>query len=321
MDIRQRGWSFGVATLALGSSLSVNARAQTPPAAADEALPTAPAAPASNASAGSDVVRLKSGGVVRGKISELLPGDSVTIISNSGKTHEFEMSEVSYAGAEAQDPTKAPAAAPAAVAGRQFNSKATSESKPYVTVYGPEAKLYLRSSPAGLTFHRQDSAAIAYGRGGVAHATGYARLCTTPCSVSLPAGTETLAVSADGDTPVSAGPVTFPAGESTLNATYEDNSAIRIGGYALMAVSLVAGGVLIFTASKDGECDSYGYCPTTMDSTQLIVGTTIGIGGSLVGLGLAMVSDSASVQRTASALPPEPRARFNLPPLGLRSTF
>ena len=41
----------------------------------------------------------------------------------------------------------------------------------------------------------------------------------------------------------------------------------------------------------------------------------------LKSLGTAQVSDSASVQRAASALPPEPRARFNAPALGLRSTF
>jgi hypothetical protein len=51
-------------------------------------------------------VRLKNGGLLRGKISELGPGDAVTIATLTGKTREFAMNALEYAGPEADAPTK-----------------------------------------------------------------------------------------------------------------------------------------------------------------------------------------------------------------------
>ena len=60
------------------------------------------ATPNSVATASKDVVRLKDGSVVRGTISELLKNRSVTIVTLSGKTLEFAMSDVAYAGPESK---------------------------------------------------------------------------------------------------------------------------------------------------------------------------------------------------------------------------
>src|SRR5688572_477116 len=84
----------------------------------------AAAAPAVSAP---DVVRLKNGGLLRGTISELVPGQTVTIVTASGKTRELPMAEVDYAGPADKDPqvgagpavptaTAAPAAATAPAA-------------------------------------------------------------------------------------------------------------------------------------------------------------------------------------------------------------
>jgi hypothetical protein len=324
MSIRCLG--FGLLVGAVSSLLTTSAFAEAPATAA----PAAESAPSANS--GADIVRLKNGGVVRGKISELLPGSSVTIVSASGKTHEFQMTEVSYAGPESQDPTAAAAPAappppappkPKPAAASEWSNQSSNDAKPYVTVHGAQANLHLESDPPGLTFHREASSAIAFGRGGVAHATGYERLCTSPCDISLPAGTETLALSKDGKSPVEAGSVSFPAGDSQILGSYQSNTGIRVAGVVIIVASAVAGGALIFTSSKDGSCDSYGYCSKTLDTTQLALGTVVLAGGSLLGIGLVMVSDSGSVQvapRGQTPLP-EPNARLRLPGLALRSTF
>src|SRR5688500_7843319 len=78
----------------------VSEPADAPPSAdatASEPAASEPEAVAPKAE-GKDVVRLKNGGLVRGTIVELLPGESVTITTALGKTREFAMSEVSYAG-------------------------------------------------------------------------------------------------------------------------------------------------------------------------------------------------------------------------------
>jgi hypothetical protein len=251
----------------------------------------------------------------------------VTIVSTTGKTHEFEMREVSYAGPESQEPAAAPqpaAAAAAAAPQGEWSNNGSSESKPYVTVYGAEAKLHLESNPPGLTFHREESSAVAYSRGGVAHATGYARLCTSPCSVSLPAGTENFALSMEGKSPVSADQVTFPAGESRLVASYTDNGGIRTAGYVVMIGAVVVGAVVIGTSFHGSDCDQYGYCATPLDTTQFLVGGAVMLGGGILGLVLTQFSDSATVRLNPSAGPApaaQPEARLKLPALALRSTF
>jgi len=237
------------------------------------------------------------------------------------------MSEVLYAGPENKEPG-APPAAPTKTSNDQWSNQAN-DSKPYVTVRGAEAKLHLQSTPPGLTFHREDSSAVAYGTGGVARATGYARLCTSPCDISLPAGTETLAVSNEGGSPVSAGPVSIPAGESTLVATYKDNHGVRLAGYGVMIAGAVVGTVLIGT-SFHTSCYDSGACDKPFDTTQFLIGMGVILGGGAVGLGLASVSDSATVQpafnaeRQPASIPerlPESHARLTPPGLGLRGTF
>lgn len=55
-----------------------------------------------------DVVRLRNGGVLRGTIAELIPGDRVVIVTAAGDRRELPMSEVTYAGPVDGSPTVAP---------------------------------------------------------------------------------------------------------------------------------------------------------------------------------------------------------------------
>ena len=82
--------------------------------------PAAPEAqePTISANGNLDVVHLRNGGMVRGTISEQIPGERVVIVTLSGEVRSFPMSEVAYAGPLADAPgaqqepgTPSPAAA------------------------------------------------------------------------------------------------------------------------------------------------------------------------------------------------------------------
>lgn len=284
-------------------SMTFVARAEEPAPAAGAEADGAP-----------DIVRLKNGGLLRGKISELIPGDSVTIVTLAGKTREIAMNEVDYAGPSAEDPQLAapPAPAPAAVpkasedlgSEREASSGNGEKARPYITVHGKEARLHIVSNEEGITFHRQASSAVAVGAGGSAFATGYERICTAPCDVSLPAGTETLALSREGKRPIAAEPVTLPPGKSELRGSFESRSGVRTAGWVLMFGGGIAGAVLMFTATSSEKDCSIGadYC---LDKTTLNVSQLIG-GGVLMGVGIGAgvlmvrVPDKAMVEVAGS---------------------
>lgn len=332
MGTRRRYSGFGVQACAFIFFTTASTLAETPTAPAG--TPTAPPASAGpNASGGSDVVRLKNGGLVRGKISELLPGASVTIISASGKTHEFPMADVSYAGPETEDPTGPPSSAPPTPPTQPPSTQAgpasaASESPPSVSAGAATATVHLASNPPGLTFHREDVSTIVLAFGRTALTKSFARWCESPCRLSIAPGTERIALSLDGKSPVSAGVVTIPPGESTLRAVYTSKRETRLAGAAVVAFGLVVGTVLIYTARSQGSCDQSG-CPKP-DAAQAVGGGVIALGGVLLGVGLANVSDVANIKlfpgppsRSEQAgLPPlDPGTRPNLPGLVLRGSF
>jgi len=234
-------------------------------------------------------VLLKNGGMVRGTISELVPDDTVTIVTVLGKTREIKMSDVVYAGPADQAPGGAPpVAAPA---------RAT-------------ATLRLESEQDGLTFYRASSSAAGVGPGGTAKATGYERLCTVPCRVTLPSGTEVLALSLPGESTHASDPVTFPAGESEVVGRVQSHAGLRAAGWAIGAGSLIAGLVLAL-ATTDGSTDSPFTRPPFIASV-VIMGV-----GMPVGFGMAFVTDKATVEVKDSQPVAMPAART----LALRGNF
>jgi hypothetical protein len=280
--------SLGFGAL-MGLALAQSASAQEAPAAAN--------------AVGKDVVRLKNGGLLRGTISELVPGDSVTIVTGSGKTREFPMAEVDYAGPADKDPAAGASPPPASA---EAAATSTSEQKPeaYVTVQSERAKVHFDSTPPGVTFHRAASSAVAVGSGGgVAVATGYERLCTAPCDVTLPAGTEILALSQPGERFArDAGPITIPAGTSRINGSFESRAGTRAVGWVVAIGSIVGGGLLTYAAfgSKE-ECygsGDYRSCNDTLDLNLplFIVGLTTFSIGMPVGFVLAARPDAPKVQ-------------------------
>jgi hypothetical protein len=282
----------------LGAVLALPAAARAEDAPAPAA--PAPAAPAPAAAAeAKDVVRLKNGGLLRGTISELVPGDTVTIVTATGKTREIAMSEVAYAGPADNDPSERGAVAPAAVDARASTTLSSNEkTNPEVTVRGDKATLQLESEPPGLIFHRATGSAVAAGAGGVAVARGYQRLCTAPCEVTLPAGSEVLALSSGNGFPREAEAVSLPAGNSRVKGSMESRSGVRIAGWVIAVGSLVGGGAIMLTARDEEEtCYEFSGCSTTsnLDTTKFLLGVVVMSAGTGVGIFMALRPDVAKI--------------------------
>lgn len=144
-----------------------SALAQEPPPA------TAPAPASAPSAAAPDIVMLRSGGLVRGTISELEPGVKVVILTMTGEEKTFPMSDVRYAGAASEAPRSKPAASVAPDAGEEGNDEAGEtesgegagkkefggaivkrkpELRPEITVHAREARLSLSVLVCGIPF-------------------------------------------------------------------------------------------------------------------------------------------------------------------------
>jgi hypothetical protein len=95
------------------ASPSAAAPSAATPTAGVTASPTAPTGLV-NVNA-PDVVRLKNGGLLRGTISELVPGDFVSIVLITGESRKVPYADVQYAGSSS-DPANASAVAPSPAA-------------------------------------------------------------------------------------------------------------------------------------------------------------------------------------------------------------
>jgi hypothetical protein len=284
----------GVCALSLVSVVSA-AAAEEPPA------PPAATGAAAPVATPPDVVRLKNGGMLRGTISEMVPNDYVVIVTVTGESKRLAMSDVQYAGPSAEEPRSYPE--PEAAPAPQPASPAAPATRPAVTVHAGEARVSFTSEPDVRTFHRQTAiATVDNAVDGFAGVKGYDELCTSPCEVSMAAGTTTLAVSKPGGQVVGAAPVTIPAGHSEVHAVWLDKESTRNTGRVLIGVGVAGAVAVLGVAIASGSND-----------TGMLVGLVTGtVATSVVfGVGIGMVStpDSATfeVRSAASAGPDRPR--------------
>jgi hypothetical protein len=263
---------------------------------AEETGKPSPAAGTAPAPSAPDLVKLKNGGLVRGTIAELIPSDYVVIVSLSGETKRFPMSEVEYAGPADEQPRTYPEPETAASAPVPA-SPAPPATRAAVTVHAAEARVTLTSEPDVRTFHRQSATAtVGNAADGFVGVKGYDELCTSPCEVSMAAGTTTLAVSKPGGQVVGAAPVTIPSGHSEVHAVWVDNEGTRSTGRVLMGVGIAGAVAVLGVAVASGSND-----------TGMLVGLVTGtVGTSVVfgiGVGLASTSDSAKFEVRSAAAP------------------
>ncbi len=259
------------------------------------ALASLAVAPLAYAETPPDLVVMKSGGMLRGTISEMDPQGNVVIELSSGEKRSIAMSEVQYAGPAAAAAAPAAPAAPAPAASAPYSPPPAGPqgphqgsyggTQPLVTVHGVEARLQLRGD--GVTFHRNAGSGTgtgyANGRAVAVQTTVYSSMCTAPCEVSMPRGKYTLALSSDG-VPVEAEPVSID-GDGTLQGKYSSKAGLRVAGWVVVVGGMAGGFAIAFTGGDED-----------LDTTRLLLGTGVAVTAVLVGLILANTPDDAEIR-------------------------
>jgi hypothetical protein len=253
--------------------------------------------------------------MVRGTIVEIVPNESVTILLVNGSTRTFRYADTVYVGPAASEPASAPAPPMAA--------QPTPPAPPAAHA-NTAAQVRLEGVEPGLTFHHQTSSVqvdASWGWNGV-EGRGYDRLCTAPCSASIPPGSHRFALTrlssprvaeSDDDIPVKNGDI--------VQGRYESRLGTRIAGYILMPASIVTGIALIGAGalgSRKTECSAGGNCVETPDVKIGLMATGLAIIpiGSLIGILLMRAKDSASFEVIRSvSLGPSPSLSGTSPAL------
>jgi hypothetical protein len=294
----------------------------TPAAAAEPVAPKdAPAEgepAASPKSQAKDVVRLKSGGLLRGSIAELVPGEFVVIVLITGETRRVPADEFEYAGPdresdeqsedeeneEDEEEVEEPAPRRSGKIVRSMDHGPMAEMVNVKSTHG-EVKVYVRA-PADGSGKR------------------FNELCKTPCDVYLEPGEYEMALSElDSNEPMEASDRVRIEGGENIEATYESRASIRAAGVTILLLGSLAGGAIIATAEKERQSSS----------AQVTIGALI-VGGSLAG-GIVMLTRSDIVEidivpSSASLLPsrgalagiPDASAsRATWPGLGIAARF
>jgi hypothetical protein len=241
------------------------------------------------------VVRLSNGGILRGTVTEYLPGSHVVIVTAAGESKRFAAAEIASV-TTGDAPPAAPAApvlpvepqaAPASVAAPVAPVAApppvtTPGLQTRAVVHAGDARFRFESHEPGLTLHLRTGTAIS--SRGVA-ATGYEPICAAPCEASLPAGTHEFGISLGGGLPVGVSdPLRLNGGE-TLDGFMGSRKKLRMAVLAAGGLIAVTGLVLILKNPKSFNEDS-----TT--ETRRNAGFGVAFGGIFFGVGgLVLIRD------------------------------
>jgi hypothetical protein len=242
-----------------------------------------------------DVVLLENGGMVRGTVSEKVPGDYVVIQLVDGDTRKFSMDEVSYAGPEEGAPKrvkKAPA------------DQASAEKA--------AATVEVRTDAEGVTVAEITDRMTASAGNVVAVAEAWKDLCTAPCKLELAPGMHELMIYGDGF-PSATKKVDVRKGDRALVAKPGSSGLTFLGGtfLTLGSVAAILGGTFLFVNKESTEYNSDGSESTKESATHklalpLVLGGLVGVGGG-IGLSIAgrtTLEDTAPADRGAKARAP-----------------
>jgi hypothetical protein len=122
-------------------------------------LPPQPGPAEEGVRAASDVVYLRCGDAVHGRLKEVVPKDHVTIVTDTGETRRIAWSEVDRVVVGVEEPSAAPPPVP-----------------PRAT--GPLVRVHIASPDPVILYHRPPST------------SDWIQACSSPCDAALPAGDE-----------------------------------------------------------------------------------------------------------------------------------
>ncbi|MBN9162424.1 MAG: hypothetical protein J0I07_15795 [Myxococcales bacterium] len=311
----KRAASFGVLALTAALFAPTTAFAQEEEAAPPPPLPppaTGDGATATpSATATIDSVHLRNGGLYRGRVTEIVPGDHVTVVVDKGETKRVPWAEVDrviVASTALPAPPSSSAPVPAATPPLP------------APMVGPRAHVRITSSKNVILYRRP------------AGSTGWVQACTSPCNQELPIGDAYRgtgsAVAASKEFRLDAS----PGGSVNIAVDPPSTGGMVLGGF------LAGGGAttayvgmlmaLIGASESNSGCYSYGssstddYCSRRKSDGEDLrnggliamgVGTALTIGGILVFIGSAktdIIQTSGSRGSSGAASPARPLDAF-----------
>ena len=205
-----------------------------------------------------DLVVLRDGSMMRGTISEYDHDKGVTIQLVSGELRSVEASEIEYAGPADRQPKSEPAAVEAAPPPAAPVVTEPPQDEPNlapVKTADPakredQLRVKLRSSPPGLTFHRNGLQFTAQTTQDATVGSFSTELCTAPCEISLPPGGHTLALSKPNRAPRQANAIELRE-DSTIEGRIKSRAGARLAFGIAAGAALVTGTILFTSTDPD----------------------------------------------------------------------
>ena len=243
-------------------------------------------AAAQSAPAAPDLVRLRDGGLLRGTIAELVPGDHVTLVLLTGETRSVAASEFSFAG-------------PADEAPRVVASGATSvptapstDTTPPTQPAAPTTPVDASAPPAGgarVRFRGDDGERLVVDAASETSGTPtFARVCTTPCALVMPIGTYHVALTASGKPRLTVEHLVPIEDRDLVTVEYETRGGTRAGGFVVIGLTGALGlGVGLSPLAIDARARDGAILPA------IIGGVAVAALGTLIGLLMHGTDDAA----------------------------
>lgn len=243
-----------------------------------------------------DLVILKSGGILRGTISELDPNGRVVIVLVTGDVRTIEMDQVEYAGPASKAPEPGSkkdrertvteieeallegdyeeedqegGTSERGKTGRASIDTSTAAEVRFVSEK-PGLKVHVHVGSSEVTVHLRSVTV-----------ESYETLCVTPCTVHLRPGSYRFGISKDGADPTGADDFVEVVNGSTVEVEHRSHAGTRAAGWLTMIGGALAGGAMLIMASNkcdvaDENCESYDTALAGAGIVILSVGAVIG---------------------------------------------
>jgi hypothetical protein len=294
----KRAASLGVLTIIASAFVPVAAFAQ------DASPPPLPAPAASSEPAATiDSIHLRNGGLYRGRVTEIVPGDHVTVIVDGGETKRIAWAEVDrviVASTALPPPPSASTPAGAAPATPPLPAP----------MVGPRARVHITTSKNVILYRRP------------AGATAWVQACASPCNQELPIG-DTYRITGNGV----ASSKEFhldasPGGTVDVAIDPPSTGGMVAGGFLAGGGATVAYVGLLMTlvgaAEANDGCRYGGYCAERKSDGEELrnaglitmgVGAAATVGGLLIFLSSAKTDIVQSSGRSESSGAASPSSR------------
>ena len=267
--------------------------------------PGPPRSPTEVTTAERDVVNLKNGGMVLGQIVEILPGDSLTMVSTAGDHKRFSWAELaSYERDGVRTEIPAEPAEPAVAADRE------DPPEPIQPRSGAPRLHIELTRPADLKLYEVTGEFSGFNYRGFSTGTTSRPVCVAPCDQVVD-GRQGQSFFFNGDGVVKSRDFSLSDyGGDVMARVRPGRSGLRVGGIVVMALggAGLAGGAFLLLTAKNGIRQEYDDMnrPLPLAQPNYVPATALLISGALVVAGgLAMLLLSRTQvrfsQRTAAA--------------------